>query len=266
MSSQLPPSKFGAGTTYGETGQAHALPTTAPPPLPTAPAAPPQYAPATDPYATVSYQAPTAPDAYPVPSYPAHSPDPYASQYVMAPAGYSAPLRAPSAGGATAIVAAILSLIGAVYYGVDTIRNWDGITMAFRSLSNLSGLNLPASLTAWVYGSAAAVIAQLVMVVLLAVGAILLFTRSAAGRMLVVFGSLLVIAANAYWAIYALQLSDWLDDFDNSTGMGGQSSGEFIGTVLLNTGLPALVAGVTLILALTASTKAWCSRATPVTY
>ena len=243
MSSQLPPSKFGAGTTYGETGQAHALP-------PTPAAAPPSYPVTPDPYAATAYPTP-APDPYAAPQFSA--PATYSN---VAPAGVAPAAVSPGVGGGAAIAAAILSLIGALWYGIDVIRNWDSIRYLFQSLSQVSGLGLSGSMVAWAYGAIAAVIAEFAFVALLLLGAILLLARSSAGRVMVALGSLLVIAANVYWVLAALQAVGWLNSFSASGG----STGEFVAKILLNTGPPAVLAIVTLILAMTSSAKRWCQR------
>lgn len=255
MSNQLPPSKFGAGTTYGESGKAHSLPKTTPSPPPAPPPSP-AYPSTSDPYASkANYAAPPAPDPYAAPSY-APAPDPYAQQYAPAPAGYPAAARTTNPGAGTAITAAILGLAGAVWYVVDTVRTWDGIQAVFGSLDGLSQLGLPAESLAWAYGSVAAIIAQFIVIVLLFVGAILLFNRSPGGRVSVVLGSILVIAANVYFAVYAFRITDWGKNF----------GGDLADDILLNTALPAVLALVVLVLASSASTKAWCGSTSSGTY
>lgn len=250
MSSQLPPSKFGAGTTYGDTGQAYALPQSTPPPAPT----------------PSSY--PVTPDPYAGSSYPTSSPDPYVAQQFTAPTAYSSPVSlgtAPVAmgtGGGAALAAAILSVIGALWYGIDIVRNWSAIGYLFQSLDALSKFGSSGSVAAWAYGAIAAVVAEFAFVALLLLGAILLLARSSAGRVMVALGSLLVIAANVYWMLAALQAVGWL----NSLTYGSGSTGEFVAKILLNTGLPAVLAVATLILAMTGSAKRWCQRVAPLTH
>ena len=250
MSSQLPPSKFGAGTTYGDTGQAYALPQSTPPPTPT----------------PSSY--PVTPDPYAGPSYSTSTPDPYAAQRFTSPPAYSSPVSSGAApvamgtGGGAAIAAAILSLIGALWYGIDIVRNWGTIGYLFQSLDALSQFGSSGSVVAWAYGAIAAVVAEFAFVALLLLGAILLLARSSAGRAMVALGSLLVIAANGYWMLAAFQAVGWLNSLTYSAG----STGEFIAKILLNTGLPAVLAVATLILAMTDSAKRWCQRVAPATH
>ena len=254
MSNQLPPSKFGAGTTYGQAGQSHALPQT-PPPVP----APPSYPSVPDPYATVAHHAPTTPDPYAAMSYPP------AAAPQFAPVSYASPVASGSPGSGTAIAAAVISLIGALWYGIDVIRTWEGFKAVLTSLDSLSSLGLSAGDVAWGYATVGAAVAQLVLVPVSLIGGILLLTRSPAGRVMVILGSLLVLAANAVWIIAAVRVYTAY----SSLGYGSSTSGgEFVGQVLLNMGLPTLLAVVALFLAASSSTKRWCRRsaASPVTY
>lgn len=250
MAGELPPSKFGAGTTYGDSGRSYPPPQAASPPPP-----PPSYAPAPDPYATAGYA--TAPP--PAPQYSA----PPAYSYPAATG--AAPVARVAGGGTAAIAAAILGLIGAIWYGVDIVRSWDDIGYLFKSLDGLSKLGVSGSVAFWAYGAIVAVIAEFVFVVLLILGGILLLARSSAGRVMVVLGSLLVIATNIYWILAAFKAVDWLTSFAGSAEVTG-STGDFLGRILLNAGLPALLALVTLILAMSASAKRWCQRVASLTY
>lgn len=213
---------------------------------------------------------PQTPAAYPTPTYQTPAPDPYAATQFSAPASYSHQAQVP-AGGATAIAAAILSLIGALWYGIDVVRGWDGIVQLLKSLDALSSLGLSGSLTAWAYGSIASVVAQLIFVPVLLIGAILLLAHNPAGRTMVVFGSVLVIATNIFWALAAFEAIGWVNNFTESVGAGRNSGGELAARMLLNVGLPALLAVITLVLAMSASAKFWCRRsvgqlAPPATY
>ncbi|OJZ64167.1 hypothetical protein BRW64_18875 [Mycolicibacterium diernhoferi] len=157
------------------------------------------------------------------------------------------PIAVGTSGG-IAIAAAVLSLIGAVWYAIDTIRNWDSLKYVFSALDDLSRIGLSSSATAWAYGSVASIVAQFILVALLLVGGILLIARVSAGRVLAIGGSVLVIAANAFWALYT---------FEN---LGWHIGNEFAGKVLLNTGLPAVVAIIALVLLCSGSTKLWCRK------
>lgn len=259
MSNQLPPSKFGAGTTYGDTGQAHSLPQTAPPPVtpPPPPVAPPPppYSVAPDPYATAGHLAPPSADPYAAPGQPTPVPDPYAPQYVTASAGYSIPTRAAGTGAAIPVTAAILSLIGAVWYGIDTILNWNRVEFLF--------LILDGSPTGWQYGLVVTVIMQFIFVLLLLVGGILLLTRNSIGRVFALLGTALVVAANIYWAIATF---DFANSLDASLGTNSPVREDLVVTVLLNIGLPALLAIIAFVLLISGSTTRWCRRSAPAAY
>ncbi|UXA19083.1 hypothetical protein [Mycobacterium sp. SMC-4] len=155
-----------------------------------------------------------------------------------------------------AIAAAVLGIIGALWYGVDTVRSWDVISSLLSSIGQLSGLELNASMAFWAYGSVAAVIGQLIFVPVLLLGAILLLSRVPAGRSLMVLGSVLVLAANIFWAIYGFQ----------AVGSYLSGSGEYLARVLVETGPPALLAIVALVLVSRSSTKQWCRRPASASY
>lgn len=259
MSNQLPPSKFGAGTTYGEAGQSHALPQTTPPSRPAS--VPPSYPSAPDPYAPSAYQASPTPDPHATVSYP-----PAATSYTppqFAAPSYAAPVASGSPGSGTAIAAAIISLVGALWYGIDVIRTWEAFKGILTSLDALSGLGMSGGDMAWGYATVGAAIAQLVLIPMLLIGGILLLTRSPAGRMMVILGSLLVIAANTIWIIIAVRVYAAYSSYV----YGGSGKGELVGQILLNMGVPTLLAVGALFLAASTSTKLWCQDvARPVTY
>lgn len=266
MSSQLPPSKFGAGTTYGEPGQPHALrQTPTPPPSPSpppAPAAPPPYPVAPDPYGqTAAYQAPV-PDAY---SSTYQMPDAVAPPQFATASSYSNPVSAgapplavgtPGDSGGAAITAAILSLIGAAWYGWVVIDGWEAVKYMFSTLGQLSAMGADG----WYYGSVAAVIARCIVVPLLLLGGILLLTRSSIGRVMVILGSVLTIAVNGYETILVVR----------SVSNGAKLGDAFATTYLPQVALPLVLAIVVLVLAMSGSANRWCQRATayaaPTTY
>lgn len=258
MSNQLPPSKFGAGTTYGESGQAYALPQPSPAP------APPPY-PAADPYAANAHQAPPAPDTYPATPHSAPAPPQYsaAPQYSSSVSysnpmpGTVMPMVAPSGtGGATAIIAAVVGMAGAIWYAVDAVRNWSAIQGLLTSLDSLPRMSMGGWDTVLAYGMVAATVAQLLLTPILLIGGLLLLTRNSAGRTMVVLGTALVLLANIFWAATAIRIHTMFGSYS-------EQSGEFIGRLMLNIGLPLLLAIVVLVLASTSSTKQWCRRTTP---
>ena len=71
-----------------------------------------------------------------------------------------------------------------------------------------------------------------------------------------VLGSVLVLAANIFWAIYGFQ----------AVGSYLSGSGEYLARVLVETGPPALLAIVALVLVSRSSTKQWCRRPASASY
>ncbi|MCV7044745.1 hypothetical protein H7J08_08655 [Mycobacterium frederiksbergense] len=167
-------------------------------------------------------------------------------------------MRAAGTGAAIPVTAAILSLIGAVWYGIDTILNWDRVEFLF--------LILDGSPTGWQYGLVAAVIMQFVFVLLLLVGGILLLTRNSIGRIFALLGAALVVAANMFWALAAFDFASSIDAMTARVQTSSSVRDDLITTVLLNTGLPALIAIITFVLLLSGSTRHWCQRSTPTPY
>ncbi|UUO01117.1 hypothetical protein M4D79_21040 [Mycolicibacterium novocastrense] len=154
----------------------------------------------------------------------------------------------PGGSGGAAITAAILSLIGAAWYGWVVIDGWEAVKFMFSTLGRLSAMGADG----WYYGSVAAVIARCVVVPLLLLGGILLLTRSSMGRVMVILGSLLTIAANAYETILVVKA------VSNGTKLGDA----FATTYLPQVALPLVLAIVVLVLAMSSSAKRWCQRAT----
>ncbi|WP_410660883.1 hypothetical protein [Amycolatopsis sp. lyj-112] len=105
--------------------------------------------------------------------YPAHQPG---------PAGYGPPAMTPRPNGATAFLAALLGLVGAITAGYIPIYFFIALPSGF-SIGDLPGLVLT------VLGL------YLFAALLLLIGALSAFFRSVAGAVLLILGSLLVIAA-----------------------------------------------------------------------
>lgn len=98
------------------------------------------------------------------------------------PAGYGPPAMKPRPSGATAILAALLGLVGAIAAGYVPIYFFIALPSGF-SIGDLPGLVL-AVLGLYLFAA-----------LLLLIGALSTFFRSVAGAVLLVLGSLLVIAA-----------------------------------------------------------------------
>lgn len=254
MSNQLPPSKFGAGTTYGETGQAHALPKTAPPPPttpPPPPVTPPPYSPAPDQYSMTGYGTPIDAAPYAATSQPPQTPYPYAPH---ATPSTNDPVHTPAggAGAAAPVTAAILCLIGAVWYGMDMLLNWDRVEFLF--------LILDGSPTVWQYGLVATVFMQCAFTILLLIGGILLLTRNSVGRVLALLGTVLVVVANIVWTVSTFDFANSMDAMADRLATSSPVRDDLVVSVLLHTGLPTLLAVITFGLLLSGSTARWCRR------
>lgn len=228
MTDPLPPSKFGAGYTYGGNDRNSQVPPAAPAPPVPLPAAP------------ATYQQPAA--TYPQPAYATPQPvapfpygPPGASQY---PGG--------SASGATAIMAAILALLGGAlraYYSVDLVKG----LIYLAKLSGPVGLYVDKSAFIW---SVVFAVASLVATAALLIGGIMLLSRKRAGRTLVAIGAFLVIGEAVLTRLAAAA-------FLQSAGLTGAPLDLGATTavaVVISIGLPIL----TLAFALAPSTKRWC--------
>jgi len=285
MTSDLPPSKFGAGFTYGSSGDPVSPPAPPTPQYPT-----PQYptSPVPDPYgATTAFQSPPAdpygappPDPYgapaAMPGQPANPdpfappPDPYGStsyQQPGYPAGVPGFVGAGGVNGTTTVIAAVLCLLGAVRYGIDLIANWggaNGFAAMFDAVEALSKIGAAGGLVGWLYGAIAAFIGECIAVPVLALAAILLFTRSPAGRALANLGSVIVVLVNGYLVLAAMNMVSAFGQI--SAGEGGK----FAGRLFLEAGLPIALAIAVMVLVSGRSCKAWCQKPTsyptPTTY
>lgn len=245
----MPPSKFGAGYTYGGDAKpptpAYGQPPVLPVPQPVSP--PPVSQPPVS-----GYGAPPA--AMPIqPAYGAA-----ATSYGTPPVVYGAP-AGPS--GATAIIAGVLALLMGLFRAWQTYGSFVGLASFGRYTSGLPGMGrIQAYLTIEAFASAAATLA-------LIVGAVLLFNRKSAGRGFVTVGALIVIADSLLtWAAIYGWFDNTFSEFGGFSG-GFEMHGFFVLMLLLNLGVPVL----TMILALTGATRRWCQTATagyvaPVTY
>lgn len=253
MGAELPPSKFGAGVTYGGDAQPVPTPTTAPNPMTHASALP---APPPDP---VGY----------APTYPVQSPTPQIAGYASAPAYPAAyPMKQQYAGsGGTAITAAVLSFIGVLYNGFYA-------ALGAASLVGLAALTSSPGTSAIDGGTVAgAVVLDILMTlgpILLLIGGIQLLRHRIGGRRMIVTGCVLTIATQVAWALALFGLFELGSGIIGSTGTPdgtafSQSFHTVATTQLLITSAPALGAIVTIVLALTPATRRWC-RPVPAAY
>ena len=257
MSDQLPPSRFGAGYTYGGEGQAQPQPQpprVEPTTYPTAPA----YDSVYDPHGYgAAYAQPSSPPPAPLSPYP----NPYAPTPQTAP--YPG-VGTANQGGGTAITAALLSFVGAAWHGLAAISSVTVLAGVVSSMSVLRSLGsaLPSWVIPWLIGTT---IAQILAPLLLLIGGIQLIRRSG-GRGTITVGCLLVLVLKAIDLLVLYSASVWISSFTNYVG--GQSSASdlapaLVQSGLVSVGLPALLAIITMILANAASTKRWCASTGP---
>lgn len=226
MNDKLPPSKFGAGYTYGgppnpsgggpSTPSGPPLPTGSPPPAP------------------ATYQNRQTAGHYALP--PGVSISPTTPGHTF-----------PSPSSATAIAAAVLGLVIAVQCG------WSAVS-AFQTLSWIASFGLGEH-NAYIVGTGTV---SAISAALLALGSILLLSRVLAGRLMVSLGCLGAIGIQIVGWIYSYTLvgrfSAVLDLGSNVSGL--LSTASALG--LLIAGLSLLLPCAALLLALSGSTRRWC--------
>jgi hypothetical protein len=235
MTDPLRPSKFGAGYTYSGSN-----PTTQPGPVPSV--APAAYPP---------------PATFPPPaSYPPPSPYAAATHPVSPPNYQIPPAAAPqfatgSPSGATAIIAAVLALLG-------------GALRAFYSFGLIQGLyylsQIPGDLGSYVDDSVFVrlviySVASVAATAALLLGGVLLLSRKRAGRALIVIGCILVIAEAVLTWVAAASFMQSLGMLGSGTLDGALNFGASTAVIAaLSIGAPLL----TTILALAPATARWC--------
>jgi len=266
MGTELPPSKFGAGYTYG--GGADAVPAPAPvPPAPTQPAFAPT--PTPDPFTHAQAYSTAQPDPVgyaPVPPTTVAAPPTAYAATPAYPVGY--PMKQQYAGsGGTAITASVLSFIGVL---------WNG-TYAFMGVMALIGLTVAAS-SPHSYGNdggmmGIAIALSIVMVlgpIILLIGGIQLLMHKRGGRWSIVIGSLLSAVGPA---AFLLAMFGVFKALSTAAGTMGATEGasasrgfsQMADTFLLINGAPLLITALTIILALVPATRRWCEPA-PTAY
>ncbi|OKH81030.1 hypothetical protein EB75_18650 [Mycobacterium sp. ST-F2] len=265
MGTELPPSKFGAGYTYGGTAEPEPssfAPATTPPGFYTPPAArpaPADYAPPTSsspgPVATSQgFYTPAAAQP-PVSGFP----QPASSPATGYPVGY--PVKQQYAGpGGTAITAAVLSFIGVVYNG----------TYAVIGAASLAGLILMATSSPQPIGddgtialTAALGVVSTIGPILLLIGGIKLLRHRLRGRQMIVAGCLLTIAVQLFWTLGIYGFMRIGSGFIGSLGTEEASSAShtlnsYAAMTMLFNLLPAIGAVVTMAFALAPATRRWC--------
>jgi hypothetical protein len=177
-----------------------------------------------------------------------------AQQGFPAHPGFVDPPR-PASGG-TAITAGVLAILGGLWalvsmIGGFAIASLDSSDLEYSTYNSADGYSSGTyTLPDWLgtYGIIIALV-NLVVAVLLIVGAILLFTKKSAGRFMVAGGCGLVILIGVAGIIVGAVMSA-----DIEGGMGGIAVGGVIGFIAL---VPAIA---TLVLALVPPTGRWCAQ------
>lgn len=282
MGTELPPSKFGAGYTYGGAAESSPPPftpatTASPDPMPTpqsfytppaaqpAPIDYPQTAVSPDPIvpppgiyapsaALPATASPSVVGGYPATTYPP----------TAGPAGFPAKQQYAGSGG-TAITAAVLSLVGVLYnamYFVIGVGAIAGLVMMADSSYGYMDKGIVA-------GTVAMSVASIVGPVLLLIGGIQLLRHRLSGRRLIVFGSVLTTAGPAVFTLAIFGLTKGAANMLGSMGTSESASwshswNTYAISGLLMNGIPLLGALITIVLTLTAATRRWCEPIQPM--
>lgn len=247
MGSELPPSKFGAGYTYGG-----GVPP-APVPVPVQPA-PFQPTPTPDPSAyPQAYSAPTVaqPAGYATtPAYPAAYPIPMKQQY--------------AGSGGTAITASVLSflsvLVNGMYaaIGVMALIGLATLAASSRSVGDHGTIGLTLALST----------VMAIGPIVLLIGGIQLLMHKRSGRWKIVVGSLLTIAGPSAFLLVSFGVLQGLSSLSGGMGTveGAAQSKAFhqmATTFVLLNGAPIALALLTIILTLAPATRRWCEAVHP---
>lgn len=228
MTANLPPSKFGAGYTFGEDPLVSRIP-----PKPVRPLSP-----APEPAYSAAVSTPAMPFVG-VPVAPA----------ISASAGPVATGHLPAlpASGGTAITAAVFALLMGLYSGFEAFGRFSLLALLSGASSYQGASSFNTYLTAVAVASAASALA-------LIIGAILLLTRKSAGRGLIAVGCLIVIVETV---VSAAAVYGFIKSFADGLGLQGSWSGDDVWyAVSVGVGLAGPL--LTLILVLLGSTRRWC--------
>ncbi len=165
----------------------------------------------------------------------------------------SGPPESAAPSGATAIIAAVLSLLGCVAMVAQSILNWHLVSV--WGATPIDGTNDSPQHYLVSFDIAMGVVQAITAVTLLTGGALLIMGRSA-GRWIVIGSCAAVLLANAIGLVYVLTVLDELDGtlhdrYSHSLGAARLSS-------TLLTLVPMSFALITGLLAVLKSTAAWC--------
>ncbi len=174
------------------------------------------------------------------------------------PTGPQVPYPALTGGGGTAVAAAVLSFIGTLWFGIvakDAAKVLAAVGQMMDSLSHL-GLKV-----GWPFYAAIGLsVVQIAIPILLLIGGIQLLSRRLAGRRTVAWGCALLLALSAFYFLTFVGAAEWLSTW--TAGI-GYRAGFGVSSVFAEAGLrwvaaPAVFAVVTMICALSPSTRQWC--------
>lgn len=244
MTDKLPPSKFGAGYTYG-----------GPSPIPSQTSPPPP-----------SSNHPASASNY-------HAAQPTAASYGSAALSDQAPItygsfsspgtpigpvaHAPNA--TMAIAAGVLTFLTAVYLGWKAFGSIQGL----RILSDFGIGFLDGDTKAYFIATAAI---SAVGALLSAAGAVMLLSRRLSGRNLVTLGCLCAIAIPLVEWVYAWHYAKKISDSLGLESDLGSIFSSWVGISALISALSMAVPLIAMILALSGSTRSWCEAPRYVTF
>ncbi|RUP30000.1 MAG: hypothetical protein EKK51_18380 [Mycolicibacterium sp.] len=215
------------------------------------------------PYGGNPYGVPGVPPGMPYPQYP----QPQYQQYPQ-PVGYGMPMPGPAGpSGVTAIIAAVLSLLGAVSTGFQAFSSWyvvatlsslpDSYSSVSETRSGLMGL------------STGMAVVQTILAIALLTGGVLLVIGRSVGRWVVIGSCAVVVLSNVVALFASLTILKRLD-----TALGGyEGMRGLAGLSVMSAAVPIVFALVTGVLAALNSTRDWCqwktgqaAPAAPVAY
>lgn len=171
----------------------------------------------------------------------------------------------PPASGGTAITAGVLAILGGLWFIGQAVVSFSSGMMdtesMTRGMSPADQAEFEAVMPDWI-GTVSIIgaVVQVILVVLLLVGAILLFMKKSVGRWMVVAGCVLAILSSIGGFIFAdMLMSDVMEQAGTDVDMSGVS-GVMTAAVGIFAFVMAIPAIATLILALVPPTGRWCRQ------
>lgn len=221
------------------------------------PLAPP--APRATPHPFAGSPDPNAPAAPPIPpGYPNVTGPAYGTAWPSSAGGPPMPYPGYPGGGGAAIAASILSLLGALWFGFAAI-GWAGVLIYLpQILHGFSQAGLKPGSPFFFAIALSAV--QTLTPILLLVGGIQLLSRRLSGRRTITWGCVLLLISSAFWALAFYGIVEWSNALFSSFGGKGtfNITPEIVKDGLIPIGVPVVYAVITMICALSPSTRLWC--------